>query len=149
MTCQENIVVIGHGQLGYSLFDRLDTFSFQVSHLSHGDSLPEKTTLAFFCVPAKFMHKLIQRHRRAGYRGVIVDTSQKAEILPEEVGKIATGSTNLALIPDSEKFEKVLENSTKNFFGYAKSFGDVSAYDIVELDRESKVTFTVASSQHG
>jgi len=118
----EVFVVFGHGQLGYMLADRIRTFGFTVHHLSHKQELPKSTTIVFNCIPAKYQHAQIKKLRgELAFTGVIVDTSQKALILDSEVGKGAN-------------------------YGFAKAFGDVSSYDLAELDRQRKVSFTVASS---
>merc|ERR1711976_378055 len=116
----EVFVVFGHGQLGYMLADRIRTFGFTVHHLSHKQELPKSTTIVFNCIPAKYQHAQIKKLRgELAFTGVIVDTSQKALILDSEVGKGAN-------------------------YGFAKAFGDVSSYGLAELDRQRKVSFTVA-----
>ena len=52
----EVFVVIGHGQLGYMLADRIRTFGLKIHHLSHKDKIPSDATLIFNCIPARHQH---------------------------------------------------------------------------------------------
>ena len=116
-----NIVVIGHGQFGYTLFDRLTNLGINTFHLSHNQKIPTNIDIVFNCVPAKFQKSLIESQREDGsidQNTIIVDTSQK-------------------VCSSALKDEKT---------NYAKAFGDISAYDLAEINRQSKQSFVYAKT---
>lgn len=132
----EVFVVYGHGQLGYMLSDRIRTFGFEIHHLSHSQELPKDASIVINAIPHQHQHRTIKKQRENGYTGIIIDTSQQATILDSEVNndKNVTGKNTIS------------DPNNKQSCGFAKAFGDVSSYDLAELDRQRKVSFTVASS---
>ena len=126
-----------------ALYNRLDALNFQVTHLSHNDDLPKGAFMVISCVPAVFQLSMIEKFRNDGFEGIYVDTSQEAEIPDSELPFEARSDLGLK----NDAFElKEKEIKSKICHGYIKSFGDVSAFDITELDRPLKTTFSVSSS---
>lgn len=122
----EKIAIVGHGQFGYTLFNRLFNSGISTFHLNHKDKIPEKITIIINCVPAKHQHKLLQSQRDSGFSGIVIDTSQTS-IKP-------TSNT----ISPTQLF-------LKDEF-YAKAFGDLSSYDFAVINRQAKQTFIYAKS---
>ena len=136
-TYLEPLAVIGHGQLGSTLFNRLNKICTTVYHLRHSDPIPKEVVMVFNCIPAKYQHSSINKMRSDGYKGIIVDTSQKSEI-PEAELVLGKGNKKMG------KNNSVFQDS--DIYGYAKAFGDIGAYDIALIDRQSKTSFVYATN---
>ena len=122
----EEIAVVGHGQFGYTVFNRFINSGITASHLTHKGKIPKKITILINCVPSKHQHKLLQSQRDSGFPGIVVDTSQTS---------IKPNSNAVSPTPLFFKDEF-----------YAKAFGDLSSYDFAEINRQAKQTFIYAKS---